>query len=134
MADIEVLFRTHLAGNARVAALVGNKIYPTEAPQDAAFPYIVYQTIDRTEAIVKPTHATLRLARKRIQVDGYTKGTRAYSAMKNLEAAIITAAYTFTSSVNGAIVQTRVVDSMDSHEADEEVYRVSIDVSVLFNE
>jgi hypothetical protein len=134
MAAIEETFRTHLAGNAAVAAIVGARIYPMVASQPAAFPYIVYQVISSPEYIVKPRVATLRLVRKRIQVDGYAKGNGAYAAIKSLEAAIKAAAYLFTSSVNDSIVETRVLDASDDSEPEEGIYRVSIDVSILFNE
>lgn len=131
MAAVEELFRAQLAGTASVAALVGTRIYPLQAPQTAPYPLIVYQVVSDVEHIVKPDVATLRLVRKRIQVDGYAKGNSAYAAIKSLEAAIKTAVYTFAGT---GIVGARVAGSLDGLEPEEGIYRVSIDVSVTFNE
>jgi hypothetical protein len=134
MAAIESLWRAHLAGYSGVSALVSTRVYPQKAPQDVVSPYIVFQKISDVEALTKPENATLRLKRARIQVDAYAKGASAYSAIKGLETAIKAAAYAFNSGVNAAVVQTRVADSVDGQEADEGFFRVSIDVSILYNE
>lgn len=42
---IEEALYEHLKTNAGVSALVGSRIYPIEAPQEATQPYIVYQRI-----------------------------------------------------------------------------------------
>ena len=134
MAAIEQLFRTHLAGTAAVSSIVGTRIYPMVAPQDAAYPLITYQAISDVEHLVKPRVATLRLKRKRIQVDGYAKGNGAYASIKSIEAAIKGAVYGFNSNVNSAVIESRVLNTNDSKDEDEGITRVSIDVSVLYNE
>ena len=134
MAAIEQLFRTHLAGTAAVSSIVGTRIYPMVAPQDAAYPLITYQAISDVEHLVKPRVATLRLKRKRIQVDGYAKGNGAYASIKSIEAAVKGAVYSFNKSVNGGIVEARVVNAGDDKDVEEGVSRISIDVLVLFNE
>lgn len=131
MAVLEQVFRAHIAGNAGVSAIVGSRIYPNEAPESATYPFIVYQGVDSTEALVKPNVATVRLVKKRIQVDCYA---RTYGQCKDLEAAVKAAAYAFDSSVSSAVVLTRVVDAVDGGDEDEDIQRVSIDLSILFNE
>lgn len=134
MAAIEQLFRTHLAGTSAVSSIVGTRIYPMVAPQDAAYPLLTYQAISDVEHLVKPRVATLRLKRKRIQVDGYAKGNGAYAAIKSIEAAVKGAVYSFNRSVDTSIVEARVVNAGDDKEVEEGVSRISIDVLVLFNE
>lgn len=131
MAAIEQLFRAHIAGDAGIAALVSNRIYPNEAPENASYPFIVYQAVGSVEALVKPEVATLRLVRKRIQVDCYAK---TYTTCKDLEAAVKVAAYAFNGSVSSAVVQTRIADTVDGGDEDEDIRRTSVDVSILFNE
>ncbi len=63
----EALF-AHLSADAGVAALVGNRIYPIEAPQEAVLPYVVYQRISgpRVRSHSGPSH----LAQPRFQITG----------------------------------------------------------------
>lgn len=117
-----------------MAAIVGTRIYPQVAPQPAAFPYLTYQVISDVEHLTKPRVSTFRIKRKRIQVDGYAKGNGAYASIKSIEAAVKSAAYAFNRGVNSAIIETRVLESNDFREQEEGISRVSIDVSVLFNE
>lgn len=134
MASIESILAAHLAGTTAVTNIVGTRIYPMIAPQPAVFPYIVYQVVGGNEHIVKPSVSTFRFVRKLVQVDCYVKGDSKYAAIKNLEAAVKGAVYAFNSSVNAAILEARIVDTVDEQEANEGIFRVSIDVSILFNE
>lgn len=133
MAAVEQLFRAHLAGTEVLGDLVDNRIYPQRAPQDASYPLIVYQTISGSERLVKPDQSALRIVRKVIQVDAYAKGSGAYSTCKILEAAIKYAVYTFDRSVDASIVVARVVGTVDGEDEDG-IKRVSVDVSIVFNE
>lgn len=131
MAQIEALFRAHLAATSAVTAQVSTRIYPVATkPQNAALPNVVYQLIDRVEVLARPDLAGLRLMRARIQVDGYTA---TYAAQKSLEAALIQALYAFRT-YDSSIVECRVVDCRDMASSEEAVWRSSIDVSVTYNE
>lgn len=55
-----------LSGNTGVTNLVNTKIYPQEAPQTAAFPYVVFQSISNTPNNSKSGVSTMD--RYRIQV------------------------------------------------------------------
>lgn len=131
MAQIEVLFRNHLVGNAGVAALVATRIYPEVMPQDVTLPAATYQLIDRNEVVARPDKATLRLIRGRIQVDCYATS---YAGVKAVEAAVIQAMYGFNRTVSDAVIQTRVADSRDAVQEEEGSWHSSIDASITFNE
>ena len=134
MAVLEQLFRAHLAGTTALSSIVGARIYPNVAPPQAAYPFVTYQVISEVEHLVKPSVATLRLKRKHLQVDAYAKGNGAYGTIKSIEAAIKSAVYGFNSSVDDAVIESRVLNTNDGRDEDEGITRVSIDVSVLFNE
>lgn len=45
MSAIEAALYSHLTGNERIAALVGDRVYPETIPQEAPFPAIAYQKV-----------------------------------------------------------------------------------------
>lgn len=131
MAQIEVVFRDHLVGNAGVAALIATRLYPEVLPQAATLPAATYQVVDRTEVVARPDLSTLRLMRMRIQVDCYASS---YAGVKAVEAATIQAIYGFNHAVSDAVIQTRVVDLRDAVQAEENSWHSSLDASITFNE
>lgn len=134
MTAIEQLLRAHLGADTGIASLVGTRIYPEVAPQGAAYPFLTYQAINDKEHLVKPSIETFRIKTKRIQVDAYTRGNGGYAAIKTLEGLIKRAAYAFDRTVHSSVIETRVVSAEDDHDMVEGIYRVSMDVSILFNE
>lgn len=130
--SIETYLYTHLTSTSTaVAAIIGTRCYPAHLPQDVTLPAVRYQSIDRPEFLANPRVTTLRLVQKRIQIDAFAAS---YSATKALEAVLIPALYAFNRTVNGCIVGTQVVDQRDLSDAEEGVYRSSIDVIVSMNE
>ena len=129
---IETALVTHLTGtSAAVAAIIGDRCYPDHLPQDVTLPAVRYQGIDRPEFLANPRVTTLRLVQKRIQIDAFAAS---YSAVKTLEAALIPALYAFNHAVDSSIVGTQVVDQRDLSDAEQGVYRSSIDIIVNMNE
>lgn len=59
----------HITEDADVSALIGTRCYPGVAPESAALPYVVYQTI----STARPRHlgGTSGIAERRIQLDVY---------------------------------------------------------------
>lgn len=51
MATIEGAMRELLLADPQVVALVGDRVYPQDAPQDAAPPMVVYQTADLDQSV-----------------------------------------------------------------------------------
>lgn len=135
MADIEVLLRTHLKNDTGVAAKVSARIYPAgDVPQLVASPYVRYQVIDRPEVLAKPVNSTVRIVRKRVQLDVFASGDNGYASVKATAAALKTALYKFDRSVDASIIQTRVTDETDLSDSEEGVHRISLDASITFNE
>ena len=58
-----------LANDTNVAALVGSRIYPTEAVQGALTPYVVYQSVVGIEDKVKGRDSVIK--NYRMQIDGF---------------------------------------------------------------
>ncbi len=131
MAQIEVVFRNHLIGNAGVAAQLATRIYPEFLPQNVTLPAATYQVVDRTEVVAKPSKTTLRLVRMRIQVDVFGSS---YATVKAAEAACIQATYGFNHTVDAAVIQARVVDLRDAVQEEEGSWHSSLDASITFNE
>ena len=65
MADVEKAVYAILSGDAGVAAIAGNRIYPNRTPQDVALPAVAYFRVSTRR---RATHGSpASLARPRIQ-------------------------------------------------------------------
>lgn len=130
MAQIEVLLYTRLVGDAAVAALVGNRVYPRALPQLATLPALRYTLVDRVEVLVKPLQPSLRVMRGRVQVDCYAQ---TYAAAKALAAAVKTLLYNWCDPDAG-VIGVRVANESDLSGLDETVQRISLDALITYNE
>ena len=131
MAAIEALLYSHLSADVALAALVSNRIYPDRLPQGVTYPAIRYVVIDSPPVHVKPTMATVRHVRARVQLDVYA---RTFAAVKDVEAALVTALYAFDRTVNSAIVETRVADRRNGADGEPAIASVSIDAAIVYND
>ena len=82
---LEEKLYTRLSTDSAVKALVGTRIYPLAAPQDAAMPNIAYQRISGVPAIAHT--GTSHMERVRIQM---TCMAATYAGVKALAAAVKT--------------------------------------------
>ena len=111
---IEEALYEHLKNNAGVSALVGNRIYPIEAPQEAALPYLVYQRISGPR--VRSHSGPSGLAHPRFQITG---AAEAYPALRNVLNAVRVALDGFRGTMGGGVsVGAALVENeLDSEES-----------------
>jgi hypothetical protein len=97
-----------LSATAGVTALVSTRIYPDMAPQNATFPYIVFQKLSTqptdTKEGVSPLDKIL------VQIDCYSGN---YDTSHTIAAAIRTALDRYSGTINGHVVD-RIIFSNDS--------------------
>ena len=96
---------THLEDDTGVGALIGDRIYPLQVPQDAELPALAYQIItDRYEV----THdQRSELSRARVQ---FTHVGTTYTALKSLSEAVRDALHQFTGDLGGVVVTGCLLD------------------------
>jgi len=111
---IEEALYEHLKNNAGVFALVGNRIYPIEAPQEAALPYLVYQRISGLR--VRSHSGPSGLAHPRFQITG---AAVTYPALRSVMNAVRVALDGFRGTMGGGVgVGAALVENeMDSEES-----------------
>ncbi len=78
---IEEALYSHLAADAGVSALVGDRIYPTLAPQEAELPYLVYQRVSGPR--VRSHGGPSGLAHPRFQITGAAETYPSLRAVMN---------------------------------------------------
>jgi hypothetical protein len=71
MSDFATALRSRLTGDAEVAGYVGTRIYPTIVAQNAAFPYIRYQTVSDPRPEHLSGYQSARVSR--VQIDCFAK-------------------------------------------------------------
>ncbi|XBQ15803.1 MAG: DUF3168 domain-containing protein [Oceanicaulis sp.] len=80
MSEEAVLF-SRLTGDAAIAAIVGTRVYPVEAPEGAALPHLVYRLVSdgRVRAMTTDTGVTPR----RVQITAKAAGFDGVAALAN---------------------------------------------------
>jgi hypothetical protein len=107
-----------LSTDAGVIALVGTKVYPLEAAQDTVLPYVAYTRVSSNRVYSLGGYSNLE--NPRIQVDCYSS---TYSGSKALSVAVISA-------LRSATTFGVEIDDPQEMREDEDVYRVSVDLSI----
>jgi len=95
---IEEALYSHLAADGGVSALVGNRIYPIEAPQQAALPYLVYQRVSGPR--VRSHSGPSGLASPRFQITG---AAETYPSLRALMNAVRVALDGFRGTMGGGV-------------------------------
>jgi hypothetical protein len=135
MALLAELLYARLTANAGLAALVGNRVHPDMMPQNAVYPALRYVLVSRVEVVRKPVAtggvgASLAIVRARVQVDVYAK---TYRQAHQVATAVRGAVYGWVDPTNG-VIGARVTDEQDVNDGEETMQRVSLDLSVTYNE
>lgn len=130
--SIEAAIFSLLTTDSSVSSLVGTRLYPLLAPQDAATPFIVYQRVSasRWTSLEGPSG----MAQPRIQIDAYTS---TYAAAKTLATAIREKLSGYRGTVAGTRIGgiTLITDQdLIENEKDPKLYRVSMDFMVTHDE
>ena len=104
-----------LSAVAGVTALVSTRIYPDMAPQNAVFPYIVFQKLNTSPTDTK--EGVSPLDKLLVQVDCYSNN---YDNAHSLAAAVRTALDRYTGTINGHVVG-KIIFSNDSSGSPQDV-------------
>ena len=114
---IEIDLRNQLKNNLDVSNLVGTRIYPKVAPQNAPTPYIVYSFINNNNE--QCIGGAIYQKDSRVQIDCWSKQ---YSKSIKVREAVVNALVGFKSSNS--------INTNDDYEADTELYREIIDIKL----
>lgn len=127
----EQIVHTLLAGDAGVSALVGARIYPVEAPQGTATPFLVYQHLSASDVDPITALAGGTITRAVISI---TAVAGEYPTVKSVLAAVRTALRFASGVVAGKRVVSIELDIVgpDLSDADLGVFNQSADYAVLF--
>lgn len=98
-----------------VTSLVSTRIYPDMAPQNAAFPYVVFQKLSTSPTDTK--EGVSKLDKLLVQVDCYSNN---YDNAHALAAAVRTALDRYAGTVNGHVVD-KIIFSNDSSGSPQDV-------------
>lgn len=104
-----------LSAVAGVTALVSTRIYPDIAPQNATFPYVVFQKLRTSPTDTK--EGTSPLDKLLVQVDCYSNN---YDNAHALAAAVRTALDRYAGTVNGHVID-KIIFSNDSDGSPQDV-------------
>lgn len=111
--SVETVFRAAVIGDATIAALIGTRLYPAIAPDDATWPAMVYSVV--TEGPIGSGGCT----QTRIQVDAYATTYETVRAMRDGLVALSNATGNWT-----------YVNGPDMYEDDSDLYRKIVDIFV----
>jgi len=104
-----------LSATSAVTALVSTRIYPDMAPQNATFPYIVFQKLNTSPTDTK--EGVSPLDKLLVQVDCYSNN---YDNAHALAAAVRTALDRYAGTINGHVVD-KIIFSNDSSGSPQDV-------------
>ncbi|MGE5553298.1 MAG: tail completion protein gp17 [Betaproteobacteria bacterium] len=129
--NIEAALRMHLVNHSGLAALVAGRIYPLLLPQSPTLPAVTYQKISSIEEYAQDGSSSLR--RVRFQIDCWAGS---YASAKAVAAQVKAALIRFCGLLGGAGgVQVGGVwldDETDFYESDPPVFRVSVDIRLIY--
>ncbi len=129
--NIEEALYSHLTNDAGVSALVGNRVYPLMAPQDAALPHLVYQRISSPR--LRSHGGPSGLAHPRFQI---TATAGSYSAARSLANAVRASLDGFRGTMGGGVsVGASFLDNeADGYQDVADTYTVRLDVILWHQE
>jgi hypothetical protein len=128
---IEQAFRQALTGNAGVAAIVAQRVYPMIAPSTAAKPFIVYTVINKQPLVALSGPVATTQASFEVDCVAAT-----YLGSKSLAAAVRSALDSWTGGTSPTVTNCVVdkdVDTLEFPQSGEELtYHVVQDYSVWY--
>ena len=132
MAAIEEGLWAHLAAQAGITALVGQRVYPNFIPQDAALPAMAYQRMSGGERVFNHSSASgLSRAVFRLTLRGMT-----YEAAHDLAAAVRASTDNFRGTMGTVAVDIARLgpDDVDGYSQVTGAHWVSLDLEIWFKE
>jgi hypothetical protein len=115
--------------------IVGTRIYPARAEQNAALPYVVWEVIDKVvDGRAMGSDPAIR--RARIQIDGFET---TYSLARALEDAIRARVQRWRTSGPPVVFDTYLIDTSGPYQDETasgpaDVYRVTLQIELCFEE
>ena len=128
--------RTYLLSKPAISALVGTRVYPLRAPQNAAYPQLTYGIISDIE--VMSLEGSSGLTDARLHIDCWANDAAGYSTVKSLKAAVRNALTGFSgwmgSTEVGAVLPAGDVDLYEQPESasDTGVHHIAMDYEVSY--
>lgn len=120
---------TRLTTHSGTAALVGTRVYPVIAPQNAQYPCIVYQRISGTEQM-----GTTQIREARYQLSCWGETFASAQAVAT-QVRVALEEWSIYGGGGGVFVRmARIVNEGDDYEPDERIFRTLIDVMLTINE
>ncbi|MGF7429585.1 DUF3168 domain-containing protein [Thermoanaerobacterium thermosaccharolyticum] len=120
---IETVIYSYLSNNQNIKSIVDNRIYPMILPQKPQFPAITYQKISGPRINSKSGDSGLSYPRIQFNCWGKT-----YLEAKQVAMVVIDAMNKFT---NG---EATIQDEHDSYEPDTNLFYISVDFIIWYNE
>ena len=127
---VEAAIYSILTGDATVSSLVGTRIYPVMAPQDAVLPGIVYKRIstDRLSAL----SADIGVAEARFQFDCYAA---TFDQAKIVSEAVRGALQRYKGTAGGTTIRDTVMEDEDDDFIDStDEHRSRLDITIVYEE
>lgn len=138
---LETGLRTFLLATPELTTLIGSgasaRLYPVVAPQNAAYPYAVYQRIStvRDRSTTGPTGATF--ARVQITVHGkpIVEDGDGYAAVRNVAEVIRKYIDGYSGALGDVYAQSVAIENeRDEYDPSVRLYTASFDLAVWFTE
>jgi hypothetical protein len=130
MAEAEQAIVELLVADATIASLVSTRVYYAHAPQNVALPFVVLSRISGIRDHV--LGGTVSLVEARVQIDTFATSVLAARAIAN---AIREEINGFRGTQSGVDVQAiQLIDEADGLEGDSEIWRVTSDYKVWYQE
>lgn len=130
MAEAEQAIAELLVADAAVAALVSTRVYFAHAPQNVALPFVVLSRISGIRSHV--LGGTVSLVEARVQIDSYASTVTTARSIAN---AVRTEINGFRGTQSGVDLQSiQLIDEQDGLEGDSEIWRVTSDYKVWYQE
>lgn len=131
--EFKIDLRRAVIEDATLQSIIGDRLYPSRAPQDVTTPYMVFHTVSGMDELV---HASaVEINECRIQFDIYD---RIPETLENARDRLIALFHGFKGTLNALystqVTQARYVDERDTSEYEEEYYAKQIDFIFRFRQ
>lgn len=119
----------HLSTDSTITAIVGTRIYPVLAPQDASYPCLVYQRLGS-----EPVHAMANDATLREVTMVFASLAKTYSGVKTLQDVLEDSIKDFSGTLGGAggvTVQRIMLDGIsDGYDFEADAFMTIMDYTI----
>jgi uncharacterized protein DUF3168 len=133
--EVEEALRGRLITFPAVNNLVGDRVYPDQAPQNATYPYIVFQRISTPRATAMGMDPMLAWPRFQLSILAREDLKTAYENAKDVVIAARAALRRFKGTQDGVVIQDiMLLDENDIEAPDAEVQGIALDIMIWHGE